>query len=267
MSAQSLNYPWLAKYDPRQSLETRVPLPTGYVRTEVKPGSFADWLRHLPLKPGNPQVLLFDGTPRANQQAHFAVIDIDVGTKDLQQCADSVIRLRAEYLYSIGDFKSIHFNFTSGDEARFDRYAQGYRPVVVGNYVRWIKRAGEDYSYPSFRNYLNSVFNYAGSFSLSKEMTAVGNLEDMRIGDVFIRGGFPGHVIMVVDLAESPKTGDKIFLLSQGFIPAVEMHVLNNPEDRKLSPWYSIKFPGDLITPQYTFDRSELKRFPKVQVE
>ncbi len=265
--AQNLKYPWLQKYDPAQSLEARVQLPPGYVRTEVRPGSFADWLRHLPLKPNRPEVHLFDGKPRGNQSAHFAVIDIDLIGGDLQQCADSVIRLRAEYLYSVKDYKAIHFNFTSGDEARFDRYAQGYRPVVVGNYVRWTKLAGPDNSYPSFKNYLSWVFRYAGSFSLAKEMTPVRDLKDMRTGDVFIRGGFPGHAIMVVDMAENPKTGDKIFLLAQGFIPAVEMHVLNNPEDRKLSPWYSINFPGDLVTPQYTFDRSELKRFPKAQAE
>ncbi len=261
--SQDLKYQWLRNYDPAQSIEARASLPKGYLRTPVKPGSYEDWLRHLPLKPGNPQVLLFNGAPRANQQAHFAVIDLDLIGRDLQQCADSVIRLRAEYLYSVKDYPSIHFNFTSGDQARFDRYAEGYRPMVAGNYVRWMKTASPDGSYSGFRNYLTEVFRYAGTYSLSQEMGPVKNPAEMQIGDVFIRGGFPGHAIIIVDLAENTETNEKIFLPAQGYIPAQEMHLLNNFNDPDLSPWYSANFSGDLVTPEYTFKKTELKRFAK----
>jgi hypothetical protein len=94
---------------------------------EVIPGSFEDWLRHLPLKKGKPPVYLYNGRLKENQSAHYAVIDIDVGNSDLQQCADALIRLRAEYLYSIGDFSSIHFKFTSGHNAEYSRWREGYR--------------------------------------------------------------------------------------------------------------------------------------------
>jgi len=261
--SQNLKYNWLLKYDPGQSIEARVPVPRDYVRVPVAPGGFQDWLRRLPLKPGRPEVRLFNGNLKANQSAHFAVLDLDLGAQDLQQCADSIIRLRAEYLYSVKDYSSIHFNFTSGDEARFDQYAKGYRPVVIGNYVRWTKSAQSDDSYSSFRNYLDLVFKYAGSYSLSKEMLSVKSLNDLQIGDVFIRGGFPGHAIIVVDLAENPETKDKIFLLAQGYIPAQEMHLLNNFTDSRLSPYYSLNFGEKLETPEYSFDRSELKKFTK----
>jgi hypothetical protein len=186
---------------------------------------------------------------------------MDIGKTDLQQCADSVIRLRAEYFYSRKDYKNIHFNFTSGDEAGFEKYAQGYRPVVVRNYVRWVNVAKKDYSYASFIDYLDLVFRYAGTFSLNQEMVPLKNPEKMQIGDVFIRGGFPGHVVIVVDMAEDPKTGKKVFLLAQGYSPAVEMMVLANPVDHRLSPWYSTKIDDILVTPQYNFKREELRRF------
>ena len=256
---QELKYPWPHKS--MQTIESRIAPPENFVRVSVAPGSFQDWLRHLPLKPGKPDVLLYNGGPRPDQSAHVAVIDMDVGNGDLQQCADSVIRLRAEYFYSRKDYKNIHFNFTSGDEASFEKYAQGYRPLVAGNFVRWFNIAPKDYSYAGFRNYLTLVFRYAGTYSLSQEMAPVKNPEKMMIGDVFIRGGFPGHVVMVVDMAENPKTGQKVFLLAQGYSPAVEMMVLENRINGKLSPWYSTKINDILITPQYNFKREELRRF------
>ena len=262
--AQELKYLW--PHNSRESIEARVEVPAGYVRVPVQPGSFQDWLRHLPLKPGRPEVLLYNGKPRWKQDAHFAVIDIDVPRSDLQQCADSIIRLAAEYLYSIKDYSSIHFNFTSGHEARFDKYAQGYRPVVAGNYVRWLKSAGADDSYQSLCGYLIWVFRYAGTYSLNKELAAVANIEDLEIGDVLIKGGFPGHAMIVVDAAQNPRTKKKIFLLAQGYNPAVEMHVVINPNDRKLSPWYSTEFGNTLETAQYDFRKDQLKRFSALGV-
>lgn len=265
VSGQELYYLW-----PHQSTQTiaeRLPVPEGFARVPVRAGSFQDWLRHLPLKPGRPEVLLYSGEPRPNQEAHFAVIDMDVPKTDFQQCADSIIRLRAEYLYSVKDYRSIHFNFTSGHEARFDRYALGYRPVVAGNFVRWLKPASPDSSYQSFQNYLLCVFRYAGSFSLNKELVQVKKLDELRAGDIFIRGGFPGHAVMVVDVAAHPRTGEKIFLLAQGFIPAQDMHILLNPDDQGLSPWYPARFGDTLHTPQYSFQSSELKRFAKAESE
>src|SRR5262249_29584897 len=102
--------------------------PPGFKRIAVTPGSFADWPRQLPLKPEGAPVLLFDGRRKANQSLHAAVIDIDVGKRDLQQCADAVIRLRAEYLYAGGaaDRARIAFNFTSGDRVAFARWAEGW---------------------------------------------------------------------------------------------------------------------------------------------
>jgi hypothetical protein len=261
-------YRWISGEVPGRSIEAgakrnianAVAPPAGFERTLMPADSFGDWLRHLPLKPPGTSVLLYDGTKKPNQDAHYAVLDIDTGPRDLQQCADAVIRLRAEYLYSRGKFEDIHFKFTSGDDASFTRWADGYRPVVVKNWVCWIKRTLADSSYASFRRYLDVVFSYAGTLSLSKELVSV-PIDQIEIGDVFVRGGSPGHAVIVVDLAADKATGKKVFLLAQSYMPAQDIHVLKNPADPKLSPWYASDFGEILETPEWTFSKGELMRF------
>jgi len=252
-------YPWLTTPPkPENRLERRIAAPRGYTRVAVTPHSFAEWLRGLPLRPGRPPVLLYTGKPKGRQDVHAAVVDLDVGTRDLQQCADAVMRLRGEYLYSRKDYAAIHFNFTSGFRADFSKWAQGYRVAVRGARVSWVKRAAADSSHASFRAYLDTVFTYAGTASLSKELAPV-RVEEMQIGDVFIRGGFPGHAVIVADLAKDARTGKRVFLLAQSYMPAQQVHLLNNPATG--TPWYPLDFGEELVTPEYVFTRGELKRF------
>jgi hypothetical protein len=259
-AAPSSSYLWLADYSPTETVAARFAAPDGFERVDAKAGSFGDWLRYLPLKKGCPPVLLHDGRKKANQDAHAAVVDIDTGTKDLQQCADAVIRLRAEYLYSTKDYAAIHFNFTSGDRAEFAKWAEGWRPTVSARSVKWTKSAAKDDSHASLRAWLDVVFAYAGTASLAKELSAV-KTEEMRIGDVFIHGGSPGHAVVVVDMAVNKRTGKKVFMLAQGYMPAQDIHVLKNPAAGASSPWYDLDFGETLRTPEWTFAKDELKRF------
>lgn len=228
-------YPWLDSGPHVTSLAARFAPPAGFERIAAPSDSFAAWLRGLPLKPAGSRVHEFDGKEKKNQAAHAAVIDIDVGRGDLQQCADFVIRLRAEYLFSIGRSDEVAFHFTSGDLAEFRRWAAGERPMIDKNRVTWRKSQGPDASYPSFRAYLTSVFTYAGTKSLARELKPVASPKEIQIGDVFIRGGSPGHAVIVLDVAENPRTKDRVFLLAQSFMPAQEPHVLKNPTDLRVS--------------------------------
>ncbi len=246
--------------DNGSTLDSRILPPRGYTRVEAEPGGFAEWLRNLPLKPENSPVHLFDGRLKGNQSAHFAVLDVDVGGNDLQQCADAVIRLRAEYLYSRGEYDAIHFNFTSGDEASFRNWIDGYRPDVEGNSVTWRISASSDSSYRCLRRYLDTVMMYAGTYSLSKELIHVKVVSGMRPGDVFIRGGFPGHAVLVVDMAVEVSTGEQVFLLAQSYMPAQDIHILKS-FDNDISPWYRLDFGEILETPEWRFGRNELFRF------
>ncbi len=241
------------------SLRQRVAVPEGYDRVSIADSSFAAWLRELPVKVGQPKVLLFDGSAKKNQSAHQLIIDIDVGRRDLQQCADAVMRLRAEYLFAAGRADQVCFRFTSGDKHPWAQWRRGLRPRVKGNQVSFRQSKSADDSHGSFRAYLQSVFMWAGSASLSRELRPVKDPAKLRAGDVFIQGGFPGHAVLVADVAENQQ-GQRVFLLLQSYMPAQNIHLLKNP-GAAISPWYAAQKTGTLVTPEWTFQYSNLKRF------
>jgi hypothetical protein len=257
---QSQKYSWLEPID-YNSRVNNILLPPGFARIAYRPATFQDWLQHLPLKDSTALVKLYNGSLKSNQTAHFRIIHIDVGKNDLQQCADAIIRLYAEYQYAQKKYTEIAFNFTSGDRAEFSNWAAGYRPRIKGNQVKWKKTAGMDSSYTNFRAYLNTIFMYAGSYSLSKELKSVKNLNNLEVGDVFIQPGFPGHAVIVIDLAINPASKENFFLLAQSYMPAQEVHILKNPANRRISPWYKLKEGEHLETPEWTFEWTDLKRF------
>ncbi len=246
-------YPWLVACEPGQALSRRVPPPEGWVRVDLAPGSFGAWLRDLPLKPGKPAVLLHDGRRKGNQAAHAAVVDLDVGPADLQQCADAVLRLRAEWLWAVGRADEVAFRFTSGDLAAWSRWRDGWRPKVEDDRVSWSNRATPDVGRGAFRGYLDTVFTYAGTLSLAAETAPVPDPRSLRPGDVIVQGGSPGHAVLVVDMAGNA-SGDLLFLLAQGYSPAQDVHVLVNPADPAASPWYRLEDLDDpIVTPEWTF--------------
>lgn len=261
ISTTTNKYCWQSTYDIKNAIINRVEVPKGFKRIEVKPNSFADWLRFLPLKPGNPDVHLFNGELKRYQSGHAAVVDIDVGSTDIQQCADAVMRMRSEYLYSIKDYDNLHFNFTSGHSVGFKKWTEGYRTVIKGNNVTWSKNAAKDDSYKTFTNYTKTIFNYAGTSSLSKELKKVADIKDIQIGDVFILGGFPGHAVLVIDVCVHETTGEKLFMIQQSYMPAQEIHILKNLKNTSISPWYSTNFAGNLETPEWTFSKDQLMRW------
>ena len=213
-----------------------IPLPDGYIRIKTDSGSFAYWLRTVDLKKDK-TVHQYNGMRKQNQSAQFAVLNISVGDKDLQQCADAVMRLRAEYLFAEKKFNEISFTDNNGKAYVFE----------------------PPYNRNNFHQYLNKVFGMCGTASLSKQLKNT-EMAKLELGDVLIRGGFPGHAVIVMDVAKN-KAGNKIYILAQSYMPAQDIHVLNNPSDKALSPWYEVNDENEIITPEYVFKRDELKRW------
>lgn len=211
-----------------------IPLPEGFKRIDEPGNSFGGWLRTLPLKK-DPTVYLYNGSVKPNQDAQFAVINISVGNKDLQQCADAVMRLRAEYLFSLQQYDKISFTDNDGTVYKFDN----------------------PFTRERFNTYLQRVFGMCGTASLSKQLKPAGMM-NMQPGDVLIKGGFPGHAVIVMDMAQNA-AGEKIYLLAQSYMPAQDIHILKNPSDENGSPWYPLNNNVDIITPEYYFTNDQLK--------
>lgn len=242
-----------------KTIESRFLLPEGFERTPADKNSFAHYLRSLELKPDGSKVKYYNGDEKI-KNVYDAVIDLPIGNKDLHQCADAVMRLRADYLYSQKQYEKIHFNLTNGFNCEYKKWMEGQRVSVKGNITSWYDTGKPSNDEKTFWKYLEFVFSYAGSLSLSKELIKA-DIKDLRPGDVFIRGGNPGHAVIVVDMAENKKTGKKIFLIAQSYMPAQETQILKNLNDNKLSPWYSADFGEELQTPEWDFSKSELMRF------
>jgi len=259
--AQANPYSWLDNYQPNTALSNQIPAPKGYQRTTNTAGTWAHFLQNLPLLPTSAKVMLYNGSEKSYQAGAFRVVNLDIGNKDLQQCADAVMRLKAEYHYAKKEYTKIHFNYTSGDKVSFDDWRKGRKPKV-GKPVTFSAGNGkEDNSRNNFQKYLISVFSYAGTASLEKELQKV-SLNDLQIGDIFIKGGFPGHAVIVLDVVENPQTKQKLFLLAQSYMPAQSLHVLVNPNSNAVEKcWYQLKEGEELRTPEWTFPANSLKRF------
>jgi len=126
--------------------------------------SFARWLENVSLKK-NKTVYQYDGSKKHNQAVQFAVLNISVSKKDLQQCADAVMRLRAEHFYEKADFDKICFTDNSGTSYRFR----------------------QPYTRKNFDSYPDRAFDMCGTASLSKQLKMKVDLKNVEPGDVLIR--------------------------------------------------------------------------------
>lgn len=250
-------YPWLAE-DPAasSSLRERIPAPDGFTRVPLAQGSFGAFLRELPLLPAGTPVRSHAG--KVVNAPAYAVVDLDVGRRDLMQCADSIIRLRAEHLFAAGRSADIAFHFTNGDLARFSRWANGWRPKLESkSRVSWHRRAAPDASHTALRGYLDAVFLWAGTASLATHTPVAAG--EVQPGDFFVLGGFPGHALLVLDVARDDAGAIRL-LLGQGFMPAQSFHVLRAADG---GAWF--RYQNDAIEVSSwptSFPRSSLRRFP-----
>lgn len=235
--------------------------PEGFLRVDVGAGSFGGWLRGLPMRADRTRVKSYRGDDLDSPSA--GIIPLDLGDKNLQQCADSAIRLHAEWLWASGRHDDLAYHFTSGDEIRFSDWLRGERIAVDGANVRRLKGEARARSRASLRSWLDLVFMYAGTRSLARDSRAV-EPTDVQPGDFFVAPGSPGHAVVVLDVATND-AGRRVALLGQGFMPAQEFHVLRSQGRQVLDEvWFVLpqKAEEELRTPSWRpFSGADARRF------
>ncbi|MFY7669817.1 DUF4846 domain-containing protein [Tenacibaculum sp. MEBiC06402] len=241
------------------SISTRVKVPKGFKRVQYPKGSFQEYLRNYKLKKHGSPIINFDGSEYFAQHWHDAVLEVPVPKNGLQQCADALMRIRSEFLWSKNLQQKIGFKFTSGHYCSWKQYAEGFRPKINGNKVKFQKTATPNFSRKNFYKYLNLIFMYAGTASLHAELPKV-SIKNLKIGDMLVQPGFPGHIEIIVDEIIN-ESGEKMYLLAQGNTPAQNVCLLKNFENLEISPWYQFAENKPIYTPSYYFNEPVFIRF------
>jgi len=259
--ADTSPYPWHA--DPTidalaavGTLESRFAPPAGFERMGVARDSFGGWLRTLPLAAAHQPVRANDGRVliRANHRYLAAVSTLDIGKRDLQQCADAIMRLHAEWLWSRGRAAEASYP-TGATPIPWTRYLRGEIPHPVGRTFRWRARKPQANDHGSYRRYLDVVFSWANTGSLALR-SAKPARADVRPGDFFVLAGSPGHAVLLLDVARHPD-GRVVALIGQSFMPAQSFQVLR---PGTAATWFALHDDG-VDTPYWErFPWSSLRR-------
>jgi hypothetical protein len=196
-----------------QRVADAFPPPAGAER--LPRDAFGEWLGNLEVVDPSVPVRTFDGAVVGHRAR---VVKLPMVPGDLQQCADSAIRLRAEWLRETGG--EVVFHATSGDPLPWARWQRGERPFDAGGRIRWRRGAGG-----SWEEYLAKVFTWAGTRSLVLDTTPAA---EPRAGDLLVVPGSPGHAVVLLDVAR--RGGETLVLVGEGYMPAQSFHVEIGPE-------------------------------------
>jgi hypothetical protein len=242
-----------------QKVIGRFGTPPGYQRIDTIPHSFAFFLQRLPLLPSGTPVKFYNGAVDTNGHP-AAIIDMDIGDKNLQRKVQSVMRLWAEYLFEQQRFSDIHFHINNGKLIPYEQWAQGMK-LVINQKTHWTKTPSNPSQYRTFRRYLNFIFTHSDFQTLMRDMEPV-PLKNIAPGNIFTAvGDKVNYVAMVLDVAVHKRTGEIIVLLVSGGNPAKSMHVLQNPVNNKTTgAWFPVK-GGIINTGKTTFSTANLYRF------
>ncbi len=216
------------------------PPPAGWERAPTD--DYGRSLLELTLRPEGARVLTHDAVPVPGHPGR--VVDLPLVPGDLQQCADSAIRLRAEWERAQG--RSPVFHATSGDPIPWARYEQGERAFSAGVKLGWRPSAKE----LRFEDWLTDVFRWAGTRSLALDTVAA---TEPRGGDLLVSPGSPGHAVVLLDVVT--RGDERLVLVGEGYMPAMSFHVEAGPE----GGWW--RWDDGVALPHWTMEGSGLRRW------
>jgi hypothetical protein len=239
-------YPWPRRAAAYESWCARHPVPAGYTRVGAPAGSWAHWLRHLPALPAGTPVKDYQGNTLISASAMTtSVIDLDVGTRDLQQCMDVILRLRAEWHWWKGTSDRIKFRYAGGIYYGLADWQRGLRPEKVGGRTQLSPKAGASSGRKSLEKYLLFMYAMTGTAHNTRELPVTA--AELAPGDFFIEPSpsvtVLGHALVVLDVARDAR-GRLKAVIAQGYTPARDMHVLKADDG---SAWFTLD-PAQPVT-------------------
>lgn len=262
LPAVEASYPWKPNAAGGR-LDARFAAPKGFVRIGAPSGTFANFLRTLPLLPEGAKVVTYEGAPLHADGHHpniAAVADLDIGKKDLQHCADVILRLHGEWSYGQGK-RDITYRAVSGTTLSYKAWMAGDRTVIDGKNLavrRMAAPAPDDHAL--FRAWMDDVFAWAGTPSIERDGKSV-PFADVRGGDFFVLTGSPfGHAVLVLDVARDA-AGRTALLLGQSYMPAQSFQILKPDGD---GAWFVVDEDAAAVrTPFWKpFPLTSLRRLP-----
>lgn len=191
--------------------------PRGFERIVVEKDSFGEFIREFPLQKRGSHMKYYNGELALGQYIGYAVLDLPM-LANTEQCADAVMRMRAEYLWEKGRYPLIHFHSVSGKDQKYSGGANR----------------------KAFEQYLRNVYGNSNTASLLREMKPKPFCEIVP-GDVLVYEAPDshsyGHAALVADVAYNERTGQTAILLAQSSMPALTMHILRDVLHPIRSPW------------------------------
>ena len=211
----------------------------GYSVFTDEPDSWSEWLRLLPLAaPGTP-VRNFRGeiVVPGDDEHLAAVVAIDIGSENVQQSADVILRLHAEWRWYVNDRRMLYLS-DSKAELPLARWFAGERLTTTGAEPTWTRQAAPkpQRDHADFRAYLDGVFTWSDGRALLAESVPLAP-EKLEPGAFFLHQGAPAEVLVVLDVATSP-AGKRAMLLAQALNPAENIHVLRPNRD---CVWFHVR--------------------------
>ena len=255
-------YPWLdrsssAAPEPVDTVLRRFSrsLPTGYDNVAEELGTWAEWLRLLPLAAV--------GTPVRNERGELivpgddehlaAVVAIDTGNQ--QSSTDAIVRLFAEWRWFKEDVRMLYLSDTKLD-LPLEKWGAGERLVSRSGKPQWVPQAPRaQLDYAGFREYLQGVLAWGDEPALFAESEPIAP-DALEPGTFFLRR-HPAQAVLVLDVGVSA-SGARILLLAQALDPSESVHVIR---PSRTSAWFPVHTDQPLQLPRSgTFSWHDLRR-------
>jgi hypothetical protein len=135
------------------------------------------------------------------------------------------------------------YNAASGMALPYQRFARGEHVAMDGRKLVWKTGRPAAAGHAGFRAFMNMVFAWANTVSLSRQAAKV-EPGEVRPGDFFVLPGNPGHTVIILDMARDDR-GNAVALIGQSYMPAQSFYVLRGDRD----PWFTLKAGEPVDTP------------------